>query len=42
MNMEFYRKTPIPKEIKEEYPVTEKIKPCRDARVNALKDIFSG
>ena len=42
MNMEFYRKLPIPKEIKEEYPVTEKMKACRDARVNELKDIFSG
>ena len=42
MNMEFYRKLPIPKEIKEEYPVTEEMKACRDARVNELKDIFSG
>ncbi len=42
MNMEFYRKLPIPKEIKEEYPVTEEMKACRDARVNELKDIFAG
>ncbi|MBQ9773516.1 MAG: 3-deoxy-7-phosphoheptulonate synthase [Clostridia bacterium] len=42
MNMEFYRKLPIPKEIKEQYPVSEEIKACRDACVNELQDIFSG
>ena len=33
MNMEFYRKLPIPKEIKEQYPVTEEM-----ARVKASND----
>ncbi|MBQ8309829.1 MAG: 3-deoxy-7-phosphoheptulonate synthase [Clostridia bacterium] len=42
MNMQFYRKLPIPNEIKEQYPVSEKLKECRDACVNELKDIFSG
>ena len=42
MNMEFYRKLPIPKEIKEEYPVSPELKARRDACVNELKDIFCG
>ncbi len=42
MNMEFYRKLPIPKEIKEQYPVSPELKARRDACVNELKDIFSG
>ena len=33
MNMEFYRKLPIPKEIKEQYPVTEEM-----AKVKAHTD----
>ena len=42
MNMEFYRKLPIPKDIKEEYPVTESLKAIRDASVEELKKIFEG
>lgn len=42
MNMEFYRKLPIPKDIKEEYPVSPELKARRDACVNELKDIFEG
>ncbi len=42
MNMEFYRKLPIPKDIKEEYPVTESLKAIRDAAVAELKNIFEG
>ena len=42
MNMEFYRKLPIPKDIKEEYPVTESLKAIRDASVAELKNIFEG
>ena len=42
MNMEFYRKLPIPKDIKEEYPVTEPLKAIRDAAVAELKNIFEG
>ena len=42
MNMQFYRKLPIPKEIKEQYPVSPELKARRDACVNALKDVFSG
>ena len=42
MNMEFYRKLPIPKDIKEEYPVSPELKARRDTCVNELKDIFEG
>ena len=42
MNMEFYRKLPIPKDIKEEYPVTASLKAIRDASVAELKNIFEG
>ena len=42
MNMKFYRKLPIPMEIKEEFPASEAIKECREKCVNEMKDIFSG
>lgn len=42
MNMEFYRKLPIPQEIKEQYPVSAELKARRDVCVQNLKDIFSG
>ncbi len=42
MNMEFTRKLPIPKEIKEQYPVTEKMQQIKDSRANEIADIFEG
>ncbi|MBO5980856.1 MAG: 3-deoxy-7-phosphoheptulonate synthase [Clostridia bacterium] len=42
MNMEFYRKLPIPKEIKEQYPVTEemaRVKACNDEEI---RKVFAG
>ena len=42
MNMQFYRKLPIPQEIKEEYPVSQVLKARRDACVDELKAIFEG
>ena len=42
MNMEFYRKLPIPKEIKEKYPVSPELQAQRDACVTELKNIFEG
>ena len=42
MNMQFYRKLPIPQEIKEQCPVSPELKARRDACVDALKDVFSG
>lgn len=42
MNMQFYRKLPIPKEIKEQYPASEKAVATREKTVADLKDILSG
>ncbi len=42
MNMEFYRKLPIPKEIKEQYPVSPALAAQREAIVGELNRIFEG
>ena len=42
MNMQFFRKLPIPQEIKEQFPVSETIKATREKTINELKDIISG
>ncbi len=42
MNMQFYRKLPIPMEIKEQFPASEGIKHTRDLCLNELKNIFAG
>ena len=42
MNMKFIRKLPIPKEIKEQYPLYSGMKKTKDERDALLKDIFSG
>ena len=42
MNMQFFRKLPIPKEIKEQFPASEQTVATRAAAIAELKDIFSG
>ena len=42
MNMEFIRKLPTPKELKEQFPVSKKITEIKEARDNELRDIFEG
>lgn len=42
MEMEFLRKLPTPKELKEQYPVSDKIKEIKDSRDAKIKDIFEG
>ena len=42
MNMIFYRKLPIPKEIKEQFPVSPEITAIRDRSISEQKKIFSG
>ncbi len=42
MNMEFIRKLPIPKDVKEEYPLSDNLKAIVDKRNQEIKDIFSG
>lgn len=40
--MKFIRKLPTPQEIKEEYPVSDKIKKIKEDRDNEILDIFTG
>ena len=42
MNMQFYRKLPIPMEIKEQFPASEEIKNTREKCISEMNDIFSG
>ncbi|MBQ2876075.1 MAG: 3-deoxy-7-phosphoheptulonate synthase [Clostridia bacterium] len=42
MNMEFYRKLPIPKDIKEEFPLGAAAEKVLKERVDELKAVFSG
>lgn len=42
MNMEFIRKLPIPKEIKEMYPLPEEFAKVKAKRDEEIKDVFSG
>ena len=41
-NMEFVYKLPIPKDIKEQYPITEEAKKIREAKSKEIRDIFEG
>ncbi len=42
MNMKFYRKLPIPKEVKEQYPATPEMVARREKCIKDLQDILSG
>ena len=42
MNMNFKRKLPIPKVIKEEYPLTEKMAKIKEKRDAEIKAVLSG
>ena len=42
MSMDFKRKLPIPKEIKEQYPLTEELAKIKDKRDADIKAIFKG
>lgn len=42
MSMEFKRKLPIPKEIKEQYPVTEELAKIKEQRDADIKAVFTG
>ncbi|MBR2343306.1 MAG: 3-deoxy-7-phosphoheptulonate synthase [Clostridia bacterium] len=41
-NMKFYRKLPIPKEIKERFPVSPECAAMREKQIEQMKDIFEG
>ena len=42
MNMEFKRRLPIPKDIKEMFPINEKYKAMREKKVAEIEDILAG
>lgn len=42
MNMEFYRKLPIPKDVKSQFPLSAESEKALAARVDALRSVFSG
>ena len=42
MNMQFYRKLPIPMEIKEQFPLSVEAKAARENCVLSIKDVLSG
>ena len=42
MEMTFHRKLPIPKEVKEEYPLTEKMAAVKAARDESIRAVFDG
>ena len=41
-NMHFNRKLPVPKEIKEQYPLTAELSRLKEARDAEIADIFTG
>ena len=42
MNMEFYRKLPIPMEVKKQFPVSEKLVKIREKQINEIKEVLEG
>ncbi|MBQ5743270.1 MAG: 3-deoxy-7-phosphoheptulonate synthase, partial [Clostridia bacterium] len=42
MNMNFLRKLPIPKDIKEQYPLTDEMAAVKAARDREIADVFAG
>ncbi len=42
MNMEFFRKLPIPQQVKQDYPVTAEMEATKKQRDDEIKAIFSG
>ncbi len=41
-NLTFYRKLPIPKEIKAEFPLSERLAAVRQRQIDEMRDIFEG
>ncbi len=42
MNMEFFRKLPIPQQVKQDYPVTAEMEETKKQRDEEIKSVFSG
>ena len=41
-NLTFYRKLPIPRDIKAEFPISKELAELRQKRLDEMKDIFTG
>ena len=41
-NMQFRRKLPVPKEIKEQYPLTAELSRIKAVRDEQIADVFTG
>ena len=41
-NMHFVRKLPVPKEIKEQYPLTAELARVKEARDHMIENVFTG
>ncbi len=41
-NLKFYRKLPVPKEVKEMFPVTKELEKLREKQIQEMSDIFTG
>ncbi len=42
MNMEFFRKLPIPQQVKQDFPVTDQMKAVKEKRDEEIRAVFSG
>ncbi len=42
MNMEFFRKLPIPQQVKQDFPVTDEMKAVKEKRDEEIRAVFSG
>ena len=42
MNMDFVRKLPVPKDIKEQYPISDEMKAVKAEKDKTIADVFTG
>ena len=42
MQMNFHRKLPIPREVKEEYPLTKRMEEIKKSRDESIRAVFDG
>ena len=42
MNMNFIRKLPIPKDVKEQFPLSPALEAVKEARNQQIRDVFAG
>ena len=42
MNMEFFRKLPIPMEVKKQFPLSKKLAKIREKQITEIKEVLEG